>query len=145
MMTHAPDFGVQVEAFLRDRPVNYFYRGRLKTQFSEGLGVPNDVARKGDLFFFPGCRPHSCDEKSVAVIKPAIGIVALAILHSDCGEPDHAEGCPQRNILSIFVDHPHAPDKVVIDGLTEWALAKLASEPDDRLIRVEILPARPGR
>lgn len=146
-----PAFERAVETFLGRDKVRYLYEGRLSDQQLAVLGGPPDEpTRIGDLYRFTACRAHSCPEKGVAVLRPDGGIVALGILHSDCAELRHANGCYARNTLTVFVPRPD-PSREVLDNLKTWAATEVAGGynapgmPVATFEGMEVLLVRDGR
>jgi hypothetical protein len=140
-------FAGRLRHFLGRRRANYLSEGKhlVSDQVIAVLGgVPDAPQRIGDLWRFTACRAHSCSEKGAAVLKPDGEFVAVAILHSPCGEPDRRIDCASHWTLSIFC-HPSDTSSAVIGNLSEWARAAVHGDdnaqglPANRLDGVDVV------
>jgi hypothetical protein len=116
-----------VKRFLGPRRASYVdHRGLVAGQMIDVLGGPPDPPDMiGERFRFTACRAHSCDEKGAAVLEPDGRLVALAILHSSCGEPHPSNDCYAHVTLTLFVRNPKR-EREVIDNLSDWARSEVA-------------------
>lgn len=146
-----PRFSAMVAAFVGRARVSLIYRGTLDDQQIAVLGgAPEDTRLIGGLYFFAGCRHHSCSEKGAVVLTPSGNIVATAILHSRIFEATSPAASISGNVISIYSRDPaHAAR--VIDNLTEWALEGVARSPTisglspKTLDRVDVYSTASGR
>lgn len=140
-------FEASLRHFFGQRRANYLYEGNplVSDQANAVLGGPPDAPqRMGDLWRFTACRAHSCPEKWPAVLKPDGELVAVAILHSACSEPDRRMDCSSHWTLSIFI-HPSSRSTMVIVNLSGWARAEVDGDyhpqglPVDQLDGIEVV------
>ena len=124
----APAFTAAVRRFIGKRKASYLYaNGDVATQQVEVLhGPPDAPTRIGTLYRFTACRAHSCPEKGAAVLDPAGGIVALAILYSPCATVDPRD-CNRRDDLVVFMRERDRLQRVdVVANLRAWAVEQVA-------------------
>ena len=141
-------FETSLRKFFGNRRADYlYYEGHplVADQAIEVLGGPPDVPQRiGDLWRFTACRAHSCPEKGAAVLTSDAKLIAVAILHSLCGEPYHNDDCSSHWILSVFI-HPTRQSAIVIDNLSKGGRAQVDSEydppslPADQLDKIEVI------
>jgi hypothetical protein len=133
-----------VKRFVGPRRASYLDKtDSVADQILEVLGGPPDEPDMiGARYRFTACRAHSCDEKGAAVLEPDGRLVALAILHSACATPHHADDCFAHLTLTVFVRSPK--ERAVIDDLSDWAKTEVAQAytakglPPEHLDGVEI-------
>jgi len=114
-----------VATFVGNRRAAYLYETSVADQLLEVLhGPPDDVQRIGALYRFTACRAHSCEEKGAAVLAPDGRVVALGILHSNCGAPRPSSDCSRHETLTLFVRDP-ARRRGVIADLSDWAQSEV--------------------
>lgn len=140
-------FEASLRHFFGHRRANYLYNGDplVSNQAIAVLGGPPDTPERiGDLWRFTACRAHSCPEKGAAVLEPDGRLIAVAILHSPCAEPNRPTDCSSHLTLSIFI-RPSNQSASVIANLSSWGRAMVNGEyhppslPADQLDRVEVV------
>lgn len=140
-------FEASLRHFFGHRRANYLYNGDplVSNQAIAVLGGPPDTPERiGDLWRFTACRAHSCPEKGAAVLEPDGRLIAVAILHSPCAEPNRPTDCSSHLTLSIFI-RPSNQSASVIANLSSWGRAMVNGEyhppslPADQLDQVEVV------
>jgi len=103
------------------------FPGLVADQIIAVLGGPPDHPSKiGDRYRFTACQAHSCTQKGAAVLDPVGRLVALALLHSSCGDARPATDCYSHDTLTVFTRAPAEPD--VVNDLSSWASSEIAHE-----------------
>jgi hypothetical protein len=134
-----------VAAFLSNRRGTYFWEGGdIADQAVEGMNYPGEPIRlpNGNRLVW-GCRPHSCREKTGAIITPHKEVRAVALIHYPCvfGEEDIILPCPDGARLTIFVK-PGDVDPAYSEAFEEWARREVARDPEALLtsVQTKVLP-----
>ncbi len=134
-----------VAAFLGNRRGTYFWEGGdIADQAVAGMNYPGEAIRlpNGNRLAW-GCRPHSCMEKTGAIITPRKAVRAVALIHYPCafGEEDIILPCPHGARLTIFVKRGDV-DPAYSEAFEEWARREVAKDPEALLTSVEtkVLP-----